>query len=344
MEWLVKYCEVLLIKLIIGCGRGFVMKNGASPPNGWARMGKTCHTEPVKRVVSVSLGSSSRDALLELPLLGEKVRLERRGVDGNLAKAAALIGELDGQVDAIGLGGIDLYAYIGTRRYVLQDAAKLARHAKQTPVVCGAGLKTFVEGQMIERLDARFQWANKRVLMTSAVDRYGMAQAFVAAGADVTLGDVIFVLGLPVGIGSLQVFRGVASILLPLAFRLPFAWLYPTGAKQDDVTAPPARFARFYQQADVIAGDWHYIRRYMPPRLDGKIIVTNTTTAANLTDLQARGVAAVITTTPRVNGRSLPTNLLEAALVAVRGFPLQEADYAALAGQLEPDVQIQMYQ
>ena len=316
------------------------MKNGASPPNGCARVGKTCHTERVKRVVSVSLGSSTRDAVLELPILGEQVMLERRGVNGDMTKAAALIGELDGEVDAIGLGGIDLYAYIGTQRYVLRDAAKLARQAKHTPVVCGAGLKTFVEGRMIQRLDARFHWANKRVLLTSAVDRYGMAHAFAAAGADVTIGDIVFALGLPVGIRNLQVFRGLAGVLLPVVFRLPFAWLYPTGAKQDNVTAPPARFARFYQQADVIAGDWHYIRRYMPARLEGKIIVTNTTTTDNLEDLQTRGVAAVITTTPRIDGRSLPTNLLEAALVSVRGFPLQKSDYAALAKQLEPDVQI----
>jgi hypothetical protein len=288
----------------------------------------------------VSLGSSKRDAVLELSLLGEHVQLERRGVGGDLSRAARLISELDGDVDAIGLGGIDLYAYIGKRRYVLRDAAKLARHTKKTPVVCGAGLKTFVEGQMIARLDQRFHWADKRVLITSAVDRYGMAQAFAAAGADVTIGDVVFALGLPLGIRSLQVFRGLAGVLLPVMFRLPFAWLYPTGDKQEDVHVPPARFARFYQQADVIAGDWHYIRRYMPARIDGKMIVTNTTTAENLSDLQKRGVAAVITTTPRVNGRSLPTNLLEAALVAVRGWPLQESDYAALTEQLEPDVQI----
>jgi hypothetical protein len=167
-----------------------------------------------------------------------------------------------------------------------------------------------------------------------------MVHAFAAAGADVTIGDVVFALGLPLGIRSLQVFRGLAGVLLPVMFRLPFAWLYPTGDKQEDMHVPPARFARFYQQADVIAGDWHYIRRYMPARIDGKMIVTNTTTAENLSDLQKRGVAAVITTTPRVNGRSLPTNLLEAALVAVRGWPLQESDYAALTEQLEPDVQI----
>jgi len=272
--------------------------------------------------------------------LGEQVMLERRGVDGDMSKAAALIGDLDGKVDAIGLGGIDLYAYIGTRRYVLRDAAKLASHAKRTPVVCGAGLKTYVEGRMIAKLEPRFHWADKRVLITSAVDRYGMAQAFAKAGADVAIGDMIFALGLPLGIRNLRIFQGLAGVLLPIMFRLPFAWLYPTGDKQDNVPIPSERFARFYHEADVIAGDWHYIRRYMPPRLANKIIVTNTTTAENLDDLKKRGVAAVITTTPRVNGRSLPTNLLEAALASVRGFPLAESDYAALAEQLEPDVQL----
>jgi hypothetical protein len=49
----------------------------------------------------------------------------------------------------------------------------------------------------------------------------------------------------------------------------------------------------------------------------------------------------VATTTPRIDGRSLPTNLLEAAFVAVAGrFPLSDADLAAMVAEagLAPDV------
>ncbi len=60
-------------------------------------------------VVSVSLGSSSRDKTSRATFLGEEIELRRVGTDGDLQKAHAMIAELDGKVDAIGLGGIDLY-------------------------------------------------------------------------------------------------------------------------------------------------------------------------------------------------------------------------------------------
>jgi hypothetical protein len=94
-----------------------------------------------KRVVSVSLGSSRRDSVAEVEVLGEKVVLERRGTDGDFQGAICLIRELDGKVDAIGLGGIDLYLVAGGRRYAIRDAQKLKEAAKKTPVVDGSGLK-----------------------------------------------------------------------------------------------------------------------------------------------------------------------------------------------------------
>jgi len=58
----------------------------------------------VKHVVSVSLGSSKRDSTAQAVFLGEEFILERVGTDGDMQKAVQKIGELDGRVDAIGLG------------------------------------------------------------------------------------------------------------------------------------------------------------------------------------------------------------------------------------------------
>ncbi|HNR00453.1 MAG TPA: hypothetical protein PKN52_10645, partial [Trueperaceae bacterium] len=57
-------------------------------------------------VVSVSLGSVKRDTDQEVEVLGRRVRLRRVGTGGDLTAARTMIGELDGKVDAIGLGGI----------------------------------------------------------------------------------------------------------------------------------------------------------------------------------------------------------------------------------------------
>ena len=274
----------------------------------------------MKHVVSVSLGSSKRDFSETLTLLGQEVRLERRGTDGSLSGAAALIRELDGSVDAFGLGGLDLYMYVGERRYTFRDAEKLSAQAEQTPVVDGSGLKVTLEPRVVRQLSAWVKLGDKRIFMVSAVDRFGMAVALSETGAEMRYGDLVTLLGVPLPLRSLTTSRGVATVLLPALRHAPIRWLYPTGAAQERGDGGP--FARFYAWADVIAGDWHLIRRYLPERLDGKIILTNTVTPANTELLRERGAELLVTTTPQLHGRSVATNVLEAAFVAVTGGKL----------------------
>ncbi len=263
--------------------------------------------------------------------------MQRRGVDGDLGRAAALIRELDGQVDALGLGGIDLYLQVGKMRYTLRDAVRLAAQAKRTPVLDGSGLKASLEKRVVERLHAEVGLQNKKVLMVSAVERFGMAEALTETGARMRYGDLIFILNVPLPLRSLTTVRGLARALLPVALHAPISWLYPTGAAQEQGSGRfSSLYTSFYAWAEVIAGDWHLIRRYLPERLDGKTILTNTTTTANVALLRERGAARLVTTTPRLNGRSLSTNVLEAAFVAVTGgkpLPLGAlAGYVAESG------------
>ncbi|MGW8252125.1 MAG: quinate 5-dehydrogenase, partial [Anaerolineales bacterium] len=73
----------------------------------------------MKRAVSISIGSSKRDKAVEVELLGEKVRIERVGTDGDMEKAAQLFKEMDGKVDAFGVGGADLGVLVADKWYPL---------------------------------------------------------------------------------------------------------------------------------------------------------------------------------------------------------------------------------
>jgi hypothetical protein len=53
--------------------------------------------------------------------------------------------------------------------------------------------------------------------------------------------------------------------------------------------------------------------------MQGKVIVTNTTTPQDVEDFRKSGVKYLVTTTPVLEGRSFGTNMMEAALVAVSG-------------------------
>jgi hypothetical protein len=284
----------------------------------------------VKRIVSVSLGSSRRDHTASAEVLGEEVVVERIGTDGDIDRAITLIRRLDGKVDAFGMGGIDLYVHAGGRRYTFRDARRIAAAAVRSPIVDGSGLKHTLERRVVEAVDRGVMpLRGKKVLMVSSVDRFGMAEAVTAAGADVVHGDLMFGLGVPIALRSLQSLARVARTLLPIVTRLPFRWLYPTGDQQD---RRQVKFSQWFEWADVIAGDYLYIDRHMPDRLPGRTILTNTVTPADVDGLKARGIATLITTTPNLGGRSFGTNLMEGLVVAAAGRKPEQmtaADYGA---------------
>lgn len=284
----------------------------------------------MKRIVSVSLGSSERDHTAEVEFLGQKLELRRIGTDGDMKRARALLEELDGQVDAIGLGGIDIYLRTRTETYTLRDGLRLREVVKKTPVVDGSGLKDTLERRAVEWLvrDGRVPLAGRKVLMVCALDRFGMAQALHRAGARLLFGDKIFTLGLDQPILTLEELEEQARKLLPEICKLPISLVYPIGKKQA-VIEPDALTTPYYQDAEVLAGDFHFIRRRMPDRLEGKDVLTNTVTAADVEELRRRGVRWLVTTTPELNGRSFGTNVLEAALTALGG------DFEELVSRLD---------
>ncbi|MGA8098875.1 MAG: hypothetical protein WB810_09470 [Candidatus Cybelea sp.] len=292
----------------------------------------------MKRVVSVSLGSSSRDHQAHVTFMGEEFDVSRVGTDGKLDAAIAKVRELDGHVDAIGLGGIDVYLYAGRHRYALRDGLRLLEAAKTTPVVDGSGLKNTLEREAVRFMqdELAVDLRGRRVLMVSALDRFGMAQALVDAGADVLFGDFIFALDKDMPVRDLHEFERMAEKYLPDACKLPFQFFYPTGKKQEK--PPEPKYPQYYEQAAIIAGDFHFMRQFMPARLDGKTILTNTVTQANVDELAERGVETLITTTPDLGGRSFGTNVLEAALLALLGKAWSDvvpADYERLLKELQ---------
>ncbi len=272
----------------------------------------------------MSLGSSRRDAKVEIPFGSETLLVERMGMDGDFRKAKALIEQWDGKASAFGLGGIDLYLHLGKRRYTISDARRLEQAAKITPVADGSGLKHTLEAKVVESLPEKLSLRQEEtvVLLVSAVDRYGMAEAFCRMGFPVIFGDLIYALGVPIPLRSLTALHILGSLLLPIVVRLPFHILYPVGKKQEKRNP---RGIRWFQQAKIIAGDFHFIRKYAPLNLKGKIILTNTTTEADVEDLSRRGISCLITTTPVYSGRSFGTNVLEACLFALKGLKKGES-------------------
>ena len=298
----------------------------------------------MKHAVSISIGSSKRNKAVEVNLLGETVRIERIGTDGDMEAAALKYKELDGKVDAFGVGGADLGAIVDGKFFPFHSVQKLIRYIQKTPVVDGGGLKNTLENKAPGFLDKKIgDYINQRgrkVMVTVGVDRWGLSKSFVEAGYETVFCDLMFALDVPIPVRTIRGLRNLAAILIPIVTRFPFEWLYPTGEKQNE---HKPKFNQWYEWATVIAGDCLYIKRHMPFNMQGKVVVTNTTTPEDVEFFRKCGVKYLITTTPVMDGRSFGTNMMEAALVAIsgKGRPLTWAEYSEMLDKLGFEPQLQ---
>ncbi len=289
-----------------------------------------------RHAVSVSLGSSKRDKRVTVQFHDTTVIIERIGTDGDVEEAKRLYRTLDGKVDAFGMGGVDLYIIVDNKKYPLRAAHKLIADVRQTPVVDGQGLKHTLERRVFELAAPRLGQTPhfRRVFMPLALDRVGLAEAINEVADEIVFGDFMVGLGLPVPIRGLKTYKRVLKAMLPLVGFFPLSMLF---YGSDGVEFEP-KYETYWEQADLIAGDFMFMKKYMPPQyMEGKFIISNTTTDENVAFLKEHGVRTLLTTTPRYDGRSFGTNMMEAALTAYagKGRPLTHAEINALIDELD---------
>ena len=291
----------------------------------------------MKKVISVSLGSPERDWQVETELGGEPFQIARRGVGLDYGRYEAMVGQLaaDPEVAAIGLGGINRYLVANGVLYPLRRAEQFVALAGEKPVVDGVRLKLTMEPAQVQILAERgILNGQQKALMVCAVDRWGMAQALAGVYREVQFGDLAFALDIPIFLHSLSQVATLGKAVLPLVTqKVPFEWLYPTGESKNK-----PRYQRRFAWADVVAGDFKFIGKSMPDttgEMNGKLVLTNTVTAADRERLKRAGVKCLITTTPNFGGRSFGTNVIEGVVVALAGKPPEQMTDAEYLGTLK---------
>ena len=272
----------------------------------------------MKTAVSVSIGSSIRNKEVEFSLNDTTVNLKRISTDGDAEAARRKFEELDGKVDALGVGGFALHINLPWKTYPLHAGLRMVKNVHTTPCTDGSGLQKHLESRVMRYVHENIGEIikDKTVFLVEGLSRYGMITSFINEGYSCTFGDLMFALDIPIPIYTLKSLHRAVKILMPIVSHLPAKMLYSTGSSQKEVVL---KYEKHYKDNTVIAGDWLYIKKHMPDDMEGKIIVTNTTTEEDKEYMKQRGIRFLVTTTPVLDGRSFGTNAMEAALIAASG-------------------------
>lgn len=276
-----------------------------------------------KIIFGISLGSSARDHVGEFKAGGHSFRLIRKGTDGSLPEAVDIIRGLDGKVDAFGLGCGVFNIKVNGSSYSFRQMQPLKKAATRTKFADGNRVKSILNENAISSLCAEgVELEGKKTLHMGTVDRYSLAKALAQNKCDVIFGDIMFGFGLHLPVRKLKTIERISSVCLPLLTRLPQNWFNLTGMEKDK--APSHKFRKYFEEAELIVGDYNWIKKHLPDDLSGKTILTNTTTQQDVEELRIRGLKLLVTTTPRINGRSFGTNIIEAMLFSLLDKPVDQ--------------------
>jgi predicted amino acid dehydrogenase len=292
----------------------------------------------MKRVLIVDLGV--RETRTSLLLLGFDLDVHRVGCAGDPARARELIAHHDGEVDAIGLDGLPAEVRLGPARRP-HGAGDLRHAARRTPVVDGSAVRDGLERWAVILADRREPgiFAEKRILMVPGFNHVGLANALGRHSATIRYADPVTHLGVPYlpGVGSRMTLDQAAAPTLERLAGYPWTRLYPSAAPPDRPVSPAP-----FEWADILAGDVRTIRRFAPPRLDRKTIVTEWAEEQDVEDFHRRGASILVTLMPALAGAgeigTWSAAAVEAMLVAVRSdatLPLTEDTYLDLIARFD---------
>ncbi len=298
----------------------------------------------MKTVLVIDPGEASGTTTVRF--LGLEFVLRRAGCGGSPERAATLVREAAGIVDAVALDGVPCSLQLGSARARHDAGRAVAREAAGAAVLDGGGIRAGLERWALALID-RAQpgmTARRRVLMVPGLNHGGLAHALETRGSRLRYADPTVFFGLPrlPGVGSPTTLEKVARSTLQALGAAPMARLLP---------APTPRLARrarpLFEWAEVLAGDVGFIRAHGPDRLPGRTALVETAGQEDLEDLRFRGVATVAMLTPALESEAgpLPASaaVLEALLACVcaeRGVRRSEDAYLDLVAELSwsPDI------
>ncbi|RCW62819.1 putative amino acid dehydrogenase [Marinobacter nauticus] len=276
----------------------------------------------MKKVVSVSQGSSEYDYELETTFLEQPFRIIRVGTDGNLERAEAVLDSVCGEADAIGLSMIHDHYQVGREQLEHPDTARLEACIPDKPVTTGAGLRGILQEWAVRHTQTELGhfFDNARVLFLNGQAGYRIAKALSEHTDNLFFADPYLDFGVPRLLTSLRQLETYTSLTAPVTFR-PAAVKLIEALHKTPIYRMGEKLIRgslheSVKDSHVIVGAMGDLEAFSEKELDGKTVITSRVTESALDWFRSRKVAMVVDYSPWLEGRPVGVNVMEAMISA----------------------------
>lgn len=276
----------------------------------------------MKKVITISLGSSKQDFEFQTDFLGQRFSVQRLGADDDTGKAWELMRRQQNHADAIGLGEIGDHYQVGLRTVVNKETHRLLNVVTRVPVTTGAKLRRLLQVRAVRLVQHELghYFNNNIVLFLSGMRNYDMAVALHDYTPNLRFADALFQTGAPKMLTSLEQLE---------LFAKGVDWVLPYKSREVLESAlggfKTSRAAAEVGEAHVIVGTFAELKAVgSPSNLAGKTVITSAVDDERLAFFRQCKVNLVIDVSPKLFERVVGVNVIEAMVLASLGKPPEE--------------------
>ena len=290
----------------------------------------------MKKVVTVTLGSSKQDFEFKTDFLGQSFSVRRMGADQDTGKAWELMRRQQATVDAIGLGEIPDHYQVGLRTVINKETQRLLNVVTRVPVTTGATLRRLLQVRAVRHVQKELghYFNNNLVLFLSGMRNYDMAVAMSDYTKNLSFADALFQTGAPTMLGSLDQLelyaKGSKYMLQGKSGQMLEAAL--SGFKNKMVADVVAK-------SHVIVGTFAELKAVSnASNLEGKTIITSAVDDQRLAFFTKCKVNLVIDVSPKLFPEVVGINTIEAMILAALEKPQEEVsddDFEEILNELD---------
>lgn len=279
----------------------------------------------MKRIISISLGTSERDYEITAKFLCQEYFIKRMGTDGDTREIVELLYDWEDQADAIGLSGIKFPSKFGVHPTIDKRDIRIKELSSElkVPVTTGETFRN-VSQEWVARYVQETQkdfFTNARVLVLSGMNDYSIASVLNAYTDNIQFADPVYEHGIPKFINSISDLELYAKGVHDILSISPAKVITSAISLIDEWNKYILRKAM--QKASVIVvpyeGFYDYLGQTTLEELGGKIILTSTAYEDRIDFLKKRGVDVIIDATPMILDRMVQVDVLEAMIIASFG-------------------------